>query len=232
MLHRDTLLLAAANDWIALLVVGFSILSWIISNIKVNKKPTPAPPVRPRPPAAPRPRNEKLQDEISIFIEDLSQRDRAPESRSPAKPAPQARPAAQQTTQNQRGARKRPAEAPAGGGADSNKPAPRRRVSNAGREKHAPVFQDDMAGGDRKLLSKPVESPRMAQELAVDVGARVGQSVNDHLGKFSAGAAPTAQKEITPPVAGRLITLLRNPATVRDAFLINAVLTRPVPKKR
>src|SRR5438309_11605891 len=84
---------ADADTVIATIVALITIVGWIIN--LVSNKNQKGPPVANRPRPAARPRDERLQDEINIFIQDAGgQRSRPAASRPTASAGSAARPAA------------------------------------------------------------------------------------------------------------------------------------------
>lgn len=215
----------AVGDVITLIVIAITFLGWIINLVSAKNKMPPPPAGRPRPPAPPRPRNDKLQDEINIFIEDLSQRDKTRESKPTA-------PTAKGNAGAPGGRRKRPAEPQQ---PPPVKSPPKRRVPGDEVVNRPSILRERLGSGVREHAAANVDPQRLAQEVAADVGDRVKQSVSEHLGTFSGGVAPpmrTTSMGAAAPVTNEMVARLRNPATIRDAFIINAILARPVRKPR
>ena len=214
----------AVGDVITLIVLAITFLGWIVNLVSAKNKLPPQQAGRPRPPAPPRPRNDKLQDEINIFIEDLSQRDKSRESKPTA-------PAGKGNAGAAGGRRKKPAEPQR----PQVKAPPKRRVPGEEVVNRPSIFTEKLGSGVREHASANVDPQRLAKEVAADVGDRVKQSVSEHLGTFSGGVAPpmrTTSTGAAVPVVNELIARLRNPATIREAFVINAILARPVRKQR
>ena len=75
-------------------------------------------------------------------------------------------------------------------------------------------------------LSEYLDSSRMSQRVQADLGSSVERGVREHLGKTETRG--TEEKE-TPvgPADAPLQALLRDPAGVRSAIILNEILARP-----
>jgi len=201
-----TLLLADGEGITAVITILIVVIGWI-ANLVSNKNQK-GPPVanRPRPPA--RPRDERLQQEISIFIEDAGgQRSRKP----PARPTPAARP-------------KRPAQQPAAG-----KPARRTRPGEELATRQAPVTES-LGTGVKQHLSTYM-SDKVSREVQQRLAPRVEEKVAEDLGRPVATAAPAGAAP-APVRAGQLLELLRNRTGVQQAIVMNLILSPPVSRTR
>ena len=218
---------ADADAIIAAIVALITIVGWI-ANLVSNKNQK-GPPVanRPRPPV--RPRDERLQQEINIFIEEAG-----PQRPKPAPPKPvisASRPVAGgQRTPAQGKARPPAAAAPA------RKPARRSRPGDDIAARHAPGSEKLGAGGVKQPLSQQM-TERVAQEMQPRLTSRVEDKVVQDLGPsipagMSARATTSSPAAPLPDRAARFAELLRNPASVQQAIVLNLILSPPVASRR
>jgi hypothetical protein len=169
-------------------------------------------------PAANRPdpgRQQRVQSEIDAFLSEVGasrQQQQAPERRQPPQ-RPQAQPQArQQRPRPQRPARPaRPVQQP--------QPVPQQSL----RDRHLDSSIDDHV--IEYLPDEPfdiVDSP--VDEL---VEAHIVESVDSHLGDRAMEMPGGTRTHRSKPVAESLIQLLRSPEGVRQAILVNEVLSKP-----
>lgn len=190
-------------------------IGWLINQLS-GKAQAPRPPVQRGKPPRPRPDRERLQDEIDVFIQEvtgqrtqspaapsnaeLARRRKRPETAAPQPPQPQA-----QTP------RKRPGEDLAG----------RRSLVNQNLGTGVRTSVDELLGSERNLANK----------VKQDIAPRVGEEVASHLGSFGGSSRAQASAASTPDgsrtTAQRLKQVFHQPENVRQAILINAILTRP-----
>jgi hypothetical protein len=89
----------------------------------------------------------------------------------------------------------------------------------------APVSQD-LGTQVRAHSSEYLDSSRMSQRVKADLGSSVERAVHEHLGKTETRGLEDKE---TPAAATSvpILALLRNPAGVRAAILVNEILQRP-----
>src|SRR5262245_32610537 len=152
-----TPLLADVEKILGAVVVIFWIVGWLIKLVATQNQKNPPVANRPRPPA--RPRDERLQEEIDIFIQEVS-----PQRTPPRRPAPQsARPAPPPARPTPPTARRKPIVATP---APPAPPKPPRRV-RPGEEiatRAAPVTQDLGTGVKQHLTQYMAD--KVSQEVA------------------------------------------------------------------
>lgn len=90
----------------------------------------------------------------------------------------------------------------------------------------APV-SDDLGVQIRSHLAQYLESSRLSQQARADLGKAVEKAVREHLGStVTANAA--GRDRIGPVPSGSSIgDVLRNPANVQTAILVNEILGPP-----
>ena len=219
-----TPLLADADAIIAVIVALITIVGWI-ANL-VSNKSHKGPPVanRPRPPV--RPRDDRLQQEINIFIEEAG-----PRRSRPAQPGPAASPA-RRVAGPQRQAPPRPRPAPV---TPEGKPPRRMRPGDEIATRHAPVTET-LGTGVKQHLSQHMPE-RVTQEVQQRLTSRVEQKVEQDLGT-PVTAGPAARAMPAPPApsppdrASRFAELMRNPASLQQAIVVNLILSRPASAAR
>src|SRR5262245_51641552 len=159
-------LLADGEGITAVITILIVVVGWI-ANLVSNKNQK-GPPVanRPRPPV--RPRDDRLQQEINIFIEEAG-----PQR---ARPAPRTViPATRPVPGGQRAAAQSKARPPA-----PSKPARRPRPGDEIASRHAPISESLGAGVKQHLSQQMTE--RVAQEAQQRLQSRVEQKVEQDLG--------------------------------------------------
>ena len=212
-------ILADAEAVIAVIVILVTIIGWV-ANLVSNKNQK-GPPVanRPRPPA--RPRDDRLQEEISIFIEDAGGQRSRQGSRGGA--------AARQTPASRTPPGKRPPPAP-----PPKKPARRPRPGEEIATRHAPVTET-LGTGVKQHVSQAM-TERVSQEVQQRLAPRVEEKVAEDLGTpVTTGAArpaPAAGPGVLAVRPERFAELLRNRSGVQQAIVMNLILSPPVYRTR
>ncbi|MSR58833.1 MAG: hypothetical protein EXS05_14470 [Planctomycetaceae bacterium] len=247
-------LLAANNNWdtiFAVVVMVFWVVGWIIKMIAGKSKNVP--PVVNRPRNAVRPRDEKLQDEIDIFLQEtgsgrgagrpaagrpaaarppVAARQPAPRSPAPRAPVPP-RPVVATRPPDQGLARP--------GRAETARPAPGQRLASpVGRRerpgeeiaaRHVPAATNLGSGVQQHVRQHMAE--RVTREAEVFIKSGVEQSVSQHLGQVAMPASTTqAQVAAATPVSRETIAaLLLNAGNLRQAMVASLILGPPPGRK-
>lgn len=221
-------LLAAmdVDDAIGLIFVLIAFISWIVNAISGKAAKRPPAPARPRPPVRPNP--DPLHQEINIFIQDLL----------PDKPGAgagrgknQGRPAAEnQPRGKSKSRRNQPAGAPvkppaaampATSASASRSSRPGGKVSN----RQSPG-SGNVGTGIRSPIEAEAKEPRVQAQVARDLKDRIHSGVAQHLGVFSGAPAETATPA-SPTIAQSVAAMLRTPASVQQAILLQTILSAP-----
>jgi hypothetical protein len=94
-------------------------------------------------------------------------------------------------------------------------------------QRKAPV-SDDLGAQVRAHLNQYLDTSRMSQRAKADLGTAVERAVRDHLGKTETRGTEDQDPLTVAAQSGTpIISLLRNPAGVRTAVLVNEILQRP-----
>lgn len=212
---------------IGFVFVVFWVIAWLFKLATGQAQKGPPVPNRPRPPV--RPRDEKLQEEIDIFIQEVGPKKavRRPPT-SAARPAMPVRPAP--TGQKPK---PQPEKAPA-----SARPAPRRvRPGEEIATRHMPDTDQNMGAGVKKHLAQHM-AERVTQEAAAYLQPKVEQSVAEHLGRPTTGvtqpapAAPgTGASRPATRSGGGFSELFQNPSSLRQAMVVSLILSPPPGRK-
>jgi len=204
----------------------------------IRNPPVKAPTVRPQAgntQAAPPGRDNRFRNEIEVFLEEVGQRrsSSAPPQRGAAVRGAVAAglPAARPLMRPQP---VQPAPRPAGSAsptkAEPPKAAPQAGPPRPGAEiasRKAPV-SDDLGAQIRAHLGQYLESSRLSQQARTDLGKAVELAVREHLGTtVTRGAVGPDQVGTSAPSGQPIAALLRNPAGVRTAIMVNEILERP-----
>src|SRR5262249_32694153 len=107
------------------------------------------------------------------------------------------------------------------------RPARRPRPGDEIATRHAPVSESLGAGVKQHLSQQMTE--RVAQEAQQRLQSRVEQKVEQDLGPAAKPAATPA-----PPAdrSARFASLLRNPASLQQAIVVNLILSPPASMRR
>jgi hypothetical protein len=217
--------LADAEGIGALILAVITVIGWIAS--LVSNKNQKGPPVanRPRPPV--RPRDDRLQQEINIFLEETGvKRPKSPAGRPATVPQRGAPPAARTPGGAGPASKARPPAAPP-------RKAVRRPRPGEDIAARTPPVTESLGTAVKQSLSQHMNE-RVAQEVKQRMAPRVEEKVALDLGPAVAGAAPgrgtpAATPAASPPSlqAARIAEMLRNRASVQQAFAVNLILSRP-----
>lgn len=216
-------ILADHDAIIAVVVALITVVGWIANLISNKNQKAPPAANRPRPPA--RPRDERLQQEINIFMQDSGK----PGSRTTTA----ARPAAAKPRQVASGpqAKSRPVVA-----APVKKPPRRPRPGEEIANRQAPVT-DKLGSGVKQHLSQHM-TERVEHDAQQRLGSRVAETVEQDLGPATTSGSRSNRPMPAPPpaalpgLAAGYADLLRNPATLRQAIILNLILAPPVALRR
>ena len=196
-------LFAAGLDWLEGLLPVLFVLFWIVSQVfnalKAAGKGRPQPPVvRPPRPAADAPRPDDIRGQLERQIGEFLERQAGRRGQPAERP--------------RQPGRQRPVTRPQAGRPDAR--------STAGRE--PPPLP--AAPAKPRALERPVVAAAQA-DVARHVHDAFAHEL-DHLStSITAGDAETRPAVVTP--AAELVTMLRNPATLRQLILLREVLDRP-----
>jgi hypothetical protein len=212
-----------AETIIGVVVVAFWFLSWLIKLVSGQNQKTPPVGNRPRPPV--RPRDERLQNEIDVFIKEVGPKKPA----RPPQPTPERRAAPVQAA-----ARKKKEPQTQAAPLPPSPPAQKRvRPGQQIASRQAPVSGDLGKGVKQHLQQYMAE--KISREVEAHLQHNINKSVSQHLGPDTttgqvAQPAPILN-EVAQPVGGRaasLAELFRNPSNLRQAIVVNLILSPPI----
>jgi hypothetical protein len=188
-----------------------------------------------RNPEAPPRRDNQFRNEIEVFLEEVGRRRSSSEPPQRAEvgrgAAAASLPTARPMTRPQPA---KPVPRPAGP-ANPTKAEPPKAVPQVGpprpgaeiASRKAPV-SEDLGAQIRAHLGQYLESSRMSQQARTELGKAVELAVREHMGTTETrGAAGLDQVDARPQSGQPIAALLRNPAGVRTAILVNEILERP-----
>jgi len=231
-----TLLAAPFDDWGTLVFIVIAMLVGLVNWFK--KLNQPAPPQRGVPPRRPRPAaGDRLSSEIEIFLQEVA-------GKKPARDAePEEVPIEIVSTEKRRQSSTRPQRRPQGGSSSKKRPRPatRARVPKPAAVTPRSRPGENIAGRTeleaRKLdskveehLSEYMQAGRLAERTEERIGHQVGDRVAEHLGTFGGAEPDWLQTVVTgesSSPAQRIVKLLRDPVGIRQAILINEILSPP-----
>jgi hypothetical protein len=218
--------LADAEGIGAVILAVITVIGWIAS--LVSNKNQKGPPVanRPRPPV--RPRDDRLQQEINIFLEETGGKRPKPPPARPASVPARGAPAATRMpgAAGSQAAKARPPAAPA------RKPARRPRPGQEIATRTPPV-SESLGTGVKQHVSQNMNE-RVSQEVQQRLAPRVDEKIELDLGTPVTAGASSRPMPVAPATgpqpalqAARLAEMLRNRASVQQAFAVNLILSRP-----
>jgi len=210
-----------------ILFLLFSIISAIKNAITGDKKAQPAPRGRQR--GAQQARGGKrarLQDEIEMFLEEVSgeKQQRGPQARGVQREPTPAQPVLFEEVAQQR---------------QQNKPAQKKQHSVSTlakkrgiRKKQRESRKEQFGSKIRQHAEEHIGRDRIDEHVDEHLTHAVNEAVQEHLGKrFSADEIRLSgreKSEKSSPLAEEIFQLFQTPAGVRQAILLNEVLSRPI----
>ncbi|MBI5761731.1 MAG: hypothetical protein HZA46_24740 [Planctomycetales bacterium] len=216
------------GDIFAILMALVGFISWIVTQVNNNNKmknPAPKPAGQPqRPPAR---RDEKIFEEINVFLEQKEQR---PAGQQPRKVKPPAR--------SQPAAGRKAPMGKVKSGSVSAKPlaAPLNEPRQTHRTPGGDIARRKLTGSEelgsqvRERVSD-MQKSRVESKVQQDLRSHISESVKADLGEFSAAAGSTSSdpgtataSSIKPQTIG---DFLRQPGNMRQAIVLNLILTPP-----
>jgi hypothetical protein len=160
------------------------------------------------------PRDERLRTEIDAFLQEVAAAKQGP--RDVVAEFEQPPPARQQPPRQQPARQERPRP---------QQRQPRRPA--VGAKKRKPPRTSKLGSGVGRYVAEHMHPGEFAERVEIDVPDSIAQSVAKHLGKFSSeGEAPVPATGASL-LAREMVEMLRNPSGVRQAIVVNEVLSRP-----
>ncbi len=208
-------------------VIGF--IKWIISQANQAKN---VPPQQPRA-QQPRHAQPQLAREIEMFLQEVGDQ---------KKPAQRAQAVEIEVVSDDeiRRRRVRRVPVPAQPPRRAEQRTPPRKLTRPGGEieKRERPGSKELGAKLQDHLQKYMQSDRVEREVEKHLSHQVSQSVEQHLGAFTAerGAMAAPAAPFVPDASAlairALVARLRDPQGMRDAILINEILTRPTGRRR
>ena len=204
------LLAAGGGELITIIMIAIGFISWLVQNVGNQNRPA-QPPVR-RPGRPPRPRNQPAASEIEDFLEEVQPgRPPQPQPRQ-SRPQPQGKPRPQGGQIGQKQKPRVPAQEP-------------RRLRPGEELAHRHVDAKDLGSGVRKHVSQHVPKDAVGKQVERDLEHRIDREVTQHLGKSSSSSS--TPPPAVPALATEVRDLLARPENMRQAIVLNEILTRP-----
>lgn len=226
-LFVPTLAAIGPREFISIMFVVIAFISWIWSVINGNQNQGPV--ARRMPPEAGRQPTEKdLQAEINRFLREVTGQQTDEVEVIDAEEA-EVRPRRKRSKKSQR---------------ESVAAAQSRSVPDADRASRRPGGQisqrkgpgsTDLGSGVREHLAEHMQD-RMVKQAQEHLGHAVADKVQKDLGTFTPGIAPAEQRTSTAAVIAKVAAsatsdgvnaVIRDHATLKQAFVMNLILTRP-----
>lgn len=198
-------ILADANAIVVGLIVLFTVLGWIVKGIQaLNEKP---PAMGGRQAQAGRPRDPGLQDEIDDFLEDVLGKEQVDAARL------------ERRRRESQSRRRQPAKSQSSAKKSPPKPAPAPQKSTAQESRRV---GGNVAAHVQTYMEPKLENVRTSQ--FAPLSSSVGEHVSQHLGVSGAGS----EQLPAGSAAGLLSGVLASPDSIRQAILINEILSPPL----
>ena len=220
-------ILADAGTYITLIFVILGFLGWIMNLTSNKNAPPPAAPARPRQPVQGRPQNrdERIQSEIDIFLQEVG-------GRKPRPRTEQASPAAIEIEEPPpRRPVRRPPERPVRRMAEPIRPSGPPPTEVPPRPEQG-ARSNDLGTTIREQVARHIETTRVDHATKQQLSNVVERAVEHHLGTLvqKEAAQLAAAVEVaarTPEGVHPVVGLLRDPKGVRNAVLISEILGPP-----
>ncbi len=219
--------LAAGESWLSILFVVIAFISWLWNVFNGNQKPVGG---GVQPQAAGGKRVDKdLQAEINRFLKNVMGQK---EGQADELEVLVAEEGAQKPRSRGKNRSKRPAESAANksSAASSGGPRPGGRISD-----RKGLGSATLGSGVRQHVADHMQEGRIVQQAKSHLAHGVAEKVQQDLGAFTAVDAPTAASA-TAARAKFTVTevarLMRDPAGIKQAFVLNLILNRPTLGKR
>ncbi len=212
------------GDIVPVLVVLFGIISWIMNALKEKKQEAERPVRRDR-----NPRKESLQNEIDIFIQEVTEQGGKQQPQKQALPPTPPRRRETQTPVRSRVTRTT-AEPARLATPEPPKPAHKKPGGDIASRKGPGSL--DLGGSLSRHVQQHMQSHSISQESERRLGHHVNESVMEHLGKSSTSQEDTPQVPGRPAVIDEVRRLMSNPANMGQAILLNEILSPPRSRRR
>ena len=213
------------KEVISLLFVIVAFLSWLFSVINGQKAPGGG--ARPNPPPGGRRPEKDLQAEINRFLKNAMGQNKdvdeleVLEDDEPPRPKPKPK-----RVPNAAAAQRPPAKRPPEAESSAQGPRPGGRIA----QRKGPG-STGLGSGVREHLAEHMQD-RVTKQAQQHLAHGVAEKVEHDLGKFSVNdqrsSAAAVVTERQPSItASAVAEIVRDPATLKQAFVMNLVLTRP-----
>ncbi len=202
----EPILAIGISQVIGLVIFTVSVLSWFVNIIQGNKQnEAPRPKNRPRDPA---------QNELEKFLQEVVGNKGRPEKKRPAPPVPQQK--QPRAANDKKGGKAKPQQQrPAHAESATQRPGERAAASH--------LQTSALGQGGRSLLHDHIEPNRIGAAVQQDIDS----AVRKDLGSDATSDAVHRAGSIHP-----LAKALRDPQGVRQAILLNEILSRPKSLRR
>lgn len=237
-MHGNALLAFGLQDLIPIAILLFSFISWIVKTVKSQPRGLDSEVGKPPPPRRPLVDNatERLNREIDSFLQQVSPQQA---SRTADENIFEASSSAQQPRKPvSQGSSKNSGKKKAKRSGKRGLPPAEEQLSHAMGTRRSLVEREGKSDfeGVKRHVSQHLDSHPLAKQVERDLEDRVQESVEQHLGR-AGGQRPGASPLLTeianpqpaaPSLAPSLLHLLREPEHVRQAMVVNEILSRPV----
>ncbi len=203
----DPILAITPGQVIGLIIFTISVLSWFVNLVQGNQQnQAPRPKNRPRDP---------VQSELEKFLQEVVGNKGQPEKKRPAPPIPQQKPS--RAANEKRGNKGKPAQQPRPARAETQMDRPGERAAASHLQTSA------MGQGVRSHVHEHMEANRIGAAVEQDIDSAVRRDLRPD----ATSDAIHRAGNIHP-----LAKALRDPQGVRQAILLNEILSRPKSLRR
>lgn len=214
---------------LSIVFVVIAVLSWISNALSStgNSRPANRPADGPRPARPARPRDERLQDEIDIFLQEVG--GKRPENAQRTKVEPVEVVEFEDAIE--------PAPVVAVAESEGDRSARGRRPPVSTIAERSLVGPEELGNGVKSHVAQSMQD-RVGAEVQQHLGHTIDASVSEHLGQFTAQSLASTSNEIVPgtisgsPITQPAITMLKNPDGVRQAIMLSEILAPPLAKRQ
>ena len=223
-------ILAAGETWISVLFLAIAFISWLWNVFNGNQK-APGAGRRPQPQPGGKKVENELQAEINRFLKNVMGQKQGPadelevltiedvEEQPRRKQQPRSK---SEAAKRQSAAAQPPPEASEG----RNEARPGGRIS----QRKGPG-STSLGSGVRQHLADHMHEGRVMQQTQDHFAHGVAEKVQQDLGAFTglnpAGAAATVTSARQTATALSVAKMMRDPASLKEAFVLNLILDRP-----
>jgi hypothetical protein len=216
-------LLAAGGSAISILFLVIAFVSWLWNVFNSNKNAAGGARPQPQPGGGGKRVEKELQAEINRFLKNVMGQKDAPQDELEVLVVEEPPPKSRARDKN----RNKPTTTASGEG-----PGPTRPGGRIAQRKGP--GSTTLGSGVRQHVADHMQEGRVLQQAQEHLGHSVADKVKQDMGTFSATEAAPAPTSAARPstTAASVAAMMRDPAGVKQAFVLNLILNRPTQDRR